>query len=62
MTPEQAYEMGYRHIADLAEMSRIADLIDDDRLAEYALKLMEAWRAGAMAARVMIEREVSTIQ
>ncbi len=62
MTPEQAYEMGFRHIADLAEMSRIADLVDDEQMADYALKLMEAWRAGAMAARVMIEREGSTLQ
>lgn len=62
MTPEQAYEMGFRHIADLAEMSRIADLVDDEQMADYALKLMEAWRAGATAARVMIEREGSTLQ
>lgn len=62
MTTEKAYEMGYRHIADLAEMSRIADLINDERFSDLALRLMEAWRAGAMAARDMIERETSTLQ
>ena len=61
MSPDKAYEMGFRHIADLAEMSRIADLIEDQRLSSYALELMQAWRAGAMAARAMVEKEESTL-
>ncbi|MCP5364347.1 MAG: hypothetical protein H6905_03830 [Hyphomicrobiales bacterium] len=62
MTPEDAYEMGFRHVADLSEICRIAEMIDDDAFADYALKLMEAWRAGAMAARAVVERELATIQ
>lgn len=62
MSPDKAYEMGFRHIADLAEMSRIADLIEDECLSSYALELMQAWRAGAMAARAMGEKEEATLQ
>jgi hypothetical protein len=62
MTKKQAFEMGYRHIADLAAMNRIAAIVnarDDD---PEAAALMAAWRDGAMAARAMIERETATLQ
>jgi hypothetical protein len=62
MTKKQAFEMGFRHITDLAAMNRIASIVkerDDDA---EAAALMEAWRDGAMAARAMIERETATLQ
>ena len=62
MNINKAYLMGFRHIADLAEMNRIADLMEDNRFNEYALELMEAWRTGAMAAQAMIEKRTATLQ
>ena len=62
MTSEEAYQMGFRHISDLAEMNRIADLVSDYRFADYALELMEAWRQGAVAAKALLEKEVVTLQ
>jgi hypothetical protein len=62
MTPERAYEMGYRHIIDLAEMNKIAAMIEIERLNAIALQLMEAWREGAMAATAMLEKQSSTLQ
>jgi len=62
MTQEDAYEMGFRHVTDLSEICRIAELIDDEAFTDYALQLIEAWRAGAMAARAVFERELATIQ
>lgn len=62
MTPEQAYRMGFRHVSDLAEINRIADLFMSDRGNEQALQLMEAWREGAMAAAAMLERADATLQ
>ena len=62
MTPEQAYRMGFRHVSDLAEINRIADLFMSDRGNEQALQLMEAWREGAMAAAAMLERAGATLQ
>ncbi len=62
MTPEKAYEMGYRHITDLAEMNRIAEMMRIERLNTIALQLLEAWREGAMAAKAMLEKQSSTLQ
>ncbi|MCU0839619.1 MAG: hypothetical protein MUE49_12985 [Rhodospirillales bacterium] len=62
MTPEKAYEMGYRHINDLAEMNKIAEMMRIERLNSIALQLMEAWREGAMAAKAMLEKQSSTLQ
>lgn len=62
MDTKKAYFMGYRHIADLAAMNRIVDLVQDNRFNEYALELMQAWREGAIAAQAMIEKESATIQ
>ncbi len=62
MTPKQAYRMGFRHVSDLIEINRIADLFMSDRDNEQALQLMEAWREGAMAAAAMLERAGATLQ
>lgn len=62
MTPKQAYRMGFRHVADLAEINRIADLFLGDGADQCALRLMEAWREGAMAAAAMLEKEHATLQ
>lgn len=62
MTPEKAYEMGYRHIADLAAMTRVAAMAEVERLSATAVKLMEAWREGAMAAKAVLEKQSSTLQ
>lgn len=62
MTKDKAYEMGYRHIIDLAEMNRVAAMADVERLNDFALALMDAWREGAMAAKAMLEKEVATLQ
>jgi hypothetical protein len=62
MSPEKAFEMGFRHISDLFEIGQVADLLDDDQLSPYAVSLMQAWRDGALMARAMIEKEAATIQ
>lgn len=62
MTKKTAYEMGFRHVADLAAINRVADLIRDDNDDNNALALMEAWREGALAARALLERETATLQ
>lgn len=62
MTPKQAYRMGFRHVSDLAEINRIADLFMSDDGDDRALQLMEAWRDGAMAAAAMLEKARSTLQ
>lgn len=62
MSPEKAFEMGFRHIADLFEMDRIADLLDDEQWAAHAVALMQAWRDGAMTARAVIEKKTATLQ
>jgi hypothetical protein len=53
--------MGFRHVTDLAEINRIADLFMDDDSDDRALQLMEAWREGAMAAAAMLEKERATL-
>jgi hypothetical protein len=62
MTKEKAYEMGFRHVTDLAAMSRVAAVVQDDGADIDALGLMEAWREGALAARALLERETATLQ
>jgi hypothetical protein len=62
MTPKQAYRMGFRHITDLAEINRIADMFLEDELDDRAHRLIEAWRQGAMAATAMLEKQHATIQ
>ena len=62
MTKKKAYEMGFRHVADLAAINRVAELIRDDSDDGDALVLMEAWREGALAARALLERETATLQ
>jgi len=62
MTPEKAYEMGYRHISDLAAMNTVAAMVEIERLNAVAVQLMEAWREGAMAAKAMLEKQSSTLQ
>lgn len=62
MTPKQAYRMGFRHVSDLAAINRIADVFMNDDGDDRALELMEAWRAGAMAAAAMLEKARSTLQ
>lgn len=59
---EDAYAMGYRHIADLALMNRIAELIRCEEPDAAALRLLEAWRQGACVAQAMIERPRATLQ
>ncbi|MFO1127710.1 MAG: hypothetical protein U1E66_04635 [Rhodospirillales bacterium] len=54
MTKKDAFEMGFRHVADLATMSRIADLLQADACDPDVLALMEAWREGALAARELL--------
>ena len=61
MTPKQAYRMGFRHITDLAEMNRIAEDFFENEGDERALRLMEAWRNGAMAAKAMLEKDSVTL-
>lgn len=62
MTPKQAYRMGFRHIIDLAEINRIADMFLEDELDDRAQRLIEAWREGATAAAAMLEKQHSTLQ
>ena len=62
MTPKQAYRRGFRHISDLAEINRLADLVLADGSDEHALRLIEAWREGAMAAAAMLEKAHATLQ
>ncbi len=62
MTPEKAYEMGFRHIIDLAEMNRVASMVDIERLSTFALQLMDAWRRGANDATAMLEKQTATLQ
>lgn len=62
MTKDKAYQMGYRHIIDLAEMNRVAEMADVERLSAYAAQIMDAWREGALAAKAMLEKEVATLQ
>ena len=61
MTPKQAYQMGFRHIADLAEINRIAEMFEGNESNEYAICLIEAWRQGAIAATALLERQHATV-
>jgi hypothetical protein len=62
MTLKQAFRMGFRHIADLAEINQIADRLLEDEFDSRAQRLIEAWRQGAMTATAMLEKEEATIQ
>ena len=62
MTKKKAFEMGFRHVADLATMNRIAEMVRDEVDDATALDLMEAWREGALAARALLDRETATLQ
>ncbi|MBK8174688.1 MAG: hypothetical protein IPK66_05255 [Rhodospirillales bacterium] len=62
MTSKRAFQMGYRHIIDLAEINQIADMYLDDEFDERALELIEAWRQGALMASAMLEKEHATLQ
>lgn len=62
MTRKKAYEMGFRHVADLAAINRVAELVRDDGDDGGALELMDAWREGALAAKALLERETATLQ
>lgn len=62
MTKRKAYEMGFRHVADLAAINRVAELIRGNDEDDTAMALMEAWREGALAAKALLERESATLQ
>lgn len=62
MTAEDAYAMGYRHIADLARINQIAELVRGGDPDGEALRLLAAWREGAMVAQAMFERARTTLQ
>jgi hypothetical protein len=62
MTKSKAYEMGFRHVADLAAINRVAELIRDNSEDGNAMALMEAWREGALAAHALLERQSATLQ
>ena len=62
ITAEDAYAMGYRHIADLARINQIAELVRDGHPDDDALRLLAAWREGAMVAQAMIDRARNTLQ
>ena len=62
MTPKKAFRMGFRHVADLAEINRIADRLLEDECDGRAQELIEAWRQGALTATAMLEKEEATIQ
>jgi hypothetical protein len=62
MTKKDAFEMGFRHVADLATMNRIADMVREGADDAGALALMEAWREGALAARALLGRKDATLQ
>ena len=61
MTPKQAYQMGFRHITDLAEINRIAEMFERDDCDEEALRLIDAWRQGAVAANALLDRQHATV-
>lgn len=61
LTEKQAYQMGFRHVSDLADMNRVADLYLAGELDERALRLLEAWREGAMAASAMLDMPNVTV-
>ena len=62
ISTEDAYAMGYRHIADLARINQIAALVRCDHPDAEAMRLLAAWREGAMMAQAMIERARTTLQ
>lgn len=62
ISAEDAYAMGYRHIADLARINQIAELVRGDHPDATALRLLAAWREGALMAQAMIERARNTLQ
>jgi hypothetical protein len=62
MTRKQAFRMGFRHVADLAQINRIADRLLEDEFDGRAQRLIEAWRQGALTATAMLEKEEATIQ
>ena len=62
MTQSKPYRMGFRHITDLAEINRIADMLLEDEFDGRAQSLIEAWRQGALAATAMLEKQHATIQ
>ena len=61
MTPKQAYQMGFRHITDLAEINRVAEMFERDDCDEEALRLIDAWRQGAVAANALLDRQDATV-
>ncbi|HSO43145.1 MAG TPA: hypothetical protein VLR47_09960 [Rhodospirillales bacterium] len=62
ITTEDAYAMGYRHIFDLAQINQIAELVRGEHPDGEALRLLTAWREGAMVAQAMIDRARTTLQ
>ncbi len=62
ITAEDAYAMGYRHIADLARINQIAELVRDGDPDAAALRLLAAWREGALMAQAMLDRARTTLQ
>lgn len=62
MTAENAYCMGFRHILDLAEMNRIAAAFRANEDDEEVIRLIQAWRAGMLAAQAVLERGSATLQ
>lgn len=62
ITAEDAYAMGYRHIADLARINQIAELVRGEHPDADALRLLAAWREGAVMAQAMIDRARTTLQ
>jgi hypothetical protein len=62
ITAEDAYAMGYRHIADLARINQVAEMIRGDHPDAEALRLLAAWREGAMVAQAMLDRARTTLQ
>ena len=62
VTPKQAYRRGFRHILDLAEIKQLVEASLDDESDETVMRLVEAWRKGALTATAMLEREHATLQ
>lgn len=62
ITAEDAYAMGYRHIADLARINQVAELVRGDHPDAEALRLLAAWREGALVAQAMLDRARTTLQ
>lgn len=62
ITVKRAYQMGYRHVCDLAEINQVALQVREcDDTDGTAKALMNAWREGAMAAKAMLDKEGATV-